>query len=234
VTAGPIASPIDRGYAICTTPRSGSNFLCSILTSTGVLGRPREYFNGVSMARRNEGYPQDPEGQFGAILERGATPNGVYGVKVFPFQFDRAKETRWAQRLPSLRFISLTRLDVLGQAVSYARATQTKVWSVHDAPQGEPAYDFQTINNTMIRLLQMRMRWSYFFGRHETPVLHLTYEHVVQHPREATAAVAAFMGLGEPAKFDPTWVDIVRQSDALNDEWRARFLAESRDLARFD
>ncbi|TPL71848.1 hypothetical protein FJ941_28635 [Mesorhizobium sp. B2-3-13] len=35
-----------RGYSICTSPRSGSNFLCQHLSSTGVLGHPLEYFNG--------------------------------------------------------------------------------------------------------------------------------------------------------------------------------------------
>ena len=34
-----------RGYAICTEPRSGSVFLCRLLRSTGVLGKPTEYFN---------------------------------------------------------------------------------------------------------------------------------------------------------------------------------------------
>ena len=33
-----------RGYAICGERRSGSLFLCNILTSTGVLGNPSEFF----------------------------------------------------------------------------------------------------------------------------------------------------------------------------------------------
>ena len=31
-------------YLICTTPRSGSTFLSEALASTGVAGRPEEYF----------------------------------------------------------------------------------------------------------------------------------------------------------------------------------------------
>lgn len=37
---------LPRGFAICTAPRSGSNFLSQLVASTGQLGRPREYFNG--------------------------------------------------------------------------------------------------------------------------------------------------------------------------------------------
>jgi LPS sulfotransferase NodH len=48
-----------KGYAICATPRSGSNFLSQLLESTGRLGRPLEYFNGP--ARRELTWPDYPE-----------------------------------------------------------------------------------------------------------------------------------------------------------------------------
>lgn len=31
-------------YLVCATPRSGSTFLCHILTNTGIAGKPEEYF----------------------------------------------------------------------------------------------------------------------------------------------------------------------------------------------
>ena len=34
-----------KGYAICTTIRSGSTWLSELLASTGQLGRPAEYFS---------------------------------------------------------------------------------------------------------------------------------------------------------------------------------------------
>src|SRR5947209_10247439 len=77
-----------RGYAICTQPRSGSNLLCQVLSSTDQLGYPLEYFNGPG--RRALGlpdFPDAPELQVKAILRLGMTPNGVYGVKLFASQF---------------------------------------------------------------------------------------------------------------------------------------------------
>ena len=111
-----------RGYAICTVPRSGSNFLCQLLTSTGRLGRPLEWFNGP--ARRtldHPGYPDDPEAQIAAILDLGRTANGVYGVKLFPNQFAEVEHTRWTERLPNLQYIHLRRNDLLASALSWAR-----------------------------------------------------------------------------------------------------------------
>ena len=50
-----------RGYAICTAPRSGSNFLCQLLAGTGLLGRPLEYFNGPGRRYFDDpSYPDDP------------------------------------------------------------------------------------------------------------------------------------------------------------------------------
>ena len=109
-----------RGYAICTSPRAGSNFLCQNLTSTGVLGRPSEYFNGAARRALDDPlYPDEPADQIRWILTKGATPNGVYGVKLFAHQQDRiAPHLSWTQALPALHFIYLERRDLLGQALS--------------------------------------------------------------------------------------------------------------------
>jgi LPS sulfotransferase NodH len=43
-------------YIVCATPRSGSTLLCELLKSTGVAGRPEEYFE----ARADTGLPPRP------------------------------------------------------------------------------------------------------------------------------------------------------------------------------
>jgi trehalose 2-sulfotransferase len=43
-------------YLICTTPRSGSTFLCEALAGTGVAGRPEEYFQQLAAT----GLPRRP------------------------------------------------------------------------------------------------------------------------------------------------------------------------------
>src|SRR5579863_2506138 len=129
-----------RGYAICGERRSGSNFLCSLLASTGMLGVPTEYFCAEAMHRRGiPDYPADPEGQLQTILKLGATPNGIYGLKLHSVEFDAVKGTRWPERLPLLSFVHLDRLDVLGQALSWVRASQTDQWTSFHTPGAEPA-----------------------------------------------------------------------------------------------
>src|ERR1700761_2014745 len=38
----------DRAYLVCSTQRSGSTYLCSLLASTGVAGNPLEFFEATA------------------------------------------------------------------------------------------------------------------------------------------------------------------------------------------
>ena len=228
------ATSAQRGYAICTEPRSGSIYLCQLLASTGVLGVPTEYFNVQTMRWRGHAdYPTDPEAQLAAITELGATPNGVYGVKIFSQQFRAVAATRWAERLPSLSFLHLTRLDALGQAISHVRAMQTQQWTVRSTAHGAPRYDFGAIKDELVRLLNAQAGWSYYLARNGAPVLHIVYEQMIAAPQQTVDAVAKFVGLGEPASVDPSQLRVTPQRDALNAEWRERFVAEARGLGSF-
>lgn len=217
-----------RGYAICTSPRTGSNFLCEVLLSTGVLGRPREYFNANGRRFHDDpNYPDDPVEQFGRILTMGATPNGVYGLKVFPDQHDLvAKTCAWTKLLPNLKFITLERRDVLGQALSWARAAQTGQYR-SSVPVLKPAiYDGALIHKFIYEAIKDRARWSVFFARTGLEPLPVFYEDVVANPQAEVDRIAGFVGHCGPATVRPHMVEARIQRDALMDEWRGRFRAE--------
>ncbi len=61
-------------YLVCATQRSGSTLLCELLKTTGVAGRPEEYFE----AERDTGAPPHP----GRYLE-GLPPTGA-GIRADP------------------------------------------------------------------------------------------------------------------------------------------------------
>jgi LPS sulfotransferase NodH len=217
-----------RGYAICTEQRSGSSYLCQVLASTGVLGQPLEYFNGRGMASFRPAYPQDADGQLREILRQGATENGVYGVKLFSADYDRLAKGG-LQRLPNLRFISLVRRDLLGQAISVTRLVQTNQSHADAAPMGEPAYDPVHIKREIHRLAWGQARWAAFFARCGIVPLYLEYDEISSHPQETADKVARLIGLGEGAQ-----VYTRVQRDAISEEWRARFIAGSHDPSFLD
>jgi trehalose 2-sulfotransferase len=96
-----------RTYFVCATPRSGSTLLCRSLATTGVAGRPEEYFERL----RHSGLPREPREYFKGVddasllrllpetrpgdstgadpardlrrcLAEGTTPNGVFAAKL--------------------------------------------------------------------------------------------------------------------------------------------------------
>ena len=108
-------SPPSRGYAICGTARSGSTYFCELLSSTGRLGVPTEYFSHSAMLWRDRNYPADPRLQFEAVKSKGATPNGIYGVKIFtPHLAAIGGVVDPLRELPNLKFVRLRRRDRLG------------------------------------------------------------------------------------------------------------------------
>jgi LPS sulfotransferase NodH len=225
------------GYALCTEARSGSTWLCRLLASTGVLGRPTEYFNAaaVRLVRSIADYPTDPEQQVSLIPTLGATPNGVYGLKLFSHHFDGVRSTRWAERLPGLCFVHLERRDLLAQAISHCRAMQTQQWSSSQQSLAEPVYRGEMIGAELVRLIQAQARWRYFLARNAPRQVHLFYEDALRNPQGAIAAIGRLVGLEQTPRIDPgvlSGLDI--QRDELSQAWRRRYLSENHDLTRFD
>jgi LPS sulfotransferase NodH len=137
-------------------------------------------------------------------------------------------------RLPSLLLIYLERLDLLGQALSHVRALQTRKWAARSSEQAQPYYDRNHITGKLLRPATANARWRYFFARNGLSVLHLSYEQLTQHPQSTIYAIARAKGVQEPVPIDPSqFAYLTVQRDALSDEWRARFIAESRNLTAF-
>ena len=82
-----------RNYVLCSSPRSGTTLLASLLISTGVMGWPDEFLRGDGGSGHPDykPYPTDFQQQIRIMLEAGATPNGVCGLKMFPEHFDSTR-----------------------------------------------------------------------------------------------------------------------------------------------
>ncbi|HEY0382100.1 MAG TPA: Stf0 family sulfotransferase [Candidatus Elarobacter sp.] len=219
-----------RGYAICTIGRSGSNWLCEMLSSTDRLGYPQEYFSTAGRRRfLDPAYPDDPCEQIRWILTRGASPNGVYGLKVFPSHLDTiAGRVRWADALPRLSYVHLVRADVLGQAISLTRANQTGRFRSTLTQLAAPHYDGEAISANIRLFAHHDARWVAFFARNAIAPLRLTYESVAADPIAAVASIAGLMDVRD-SRMDVSRVEQEVSRDEVSESWRRRFLAEHAD-----
>jgi len=228
------SDPAKRGYAICTSGRSGSNLLCQYLSSAGVLGNPLEYFNGSGRRRLGyPAYPDDPSQQIGWILTEGATPNGIYGLKIFPAHLEHVeKSIAWTEMLPDLKFVLLKRRDILGQALSAVRAMQTDQWRSSMPAQGPAVYDGAQIYERLQNAVRDYARWDIFLARKAVVPTIIVYEDLLADPQSAVDQVADLFGLRGQARVASERVDLKIQRDAITEEWRTRFHADMATATR--
>lgn len=216
-----------RGYVIATTPRSGSNFLCQALASTGLLGQPLEYFNpGGRRALEAPNFPDAIADQVQWVLTKGASANGVYALKAFPNQFSAAlRQFDLFAYLPELYFVRLMRRDLLGQAISWARALHSEQYRSTQMPKATPRYDSRLIAKLMVDIACANTSWDIFLARTgiNAPVLY--YEDIEADPSIAVAQIAEMVRV-ERAKVDLSRIDLQPQRNNETEAWRARFIAE--------
>ncbi|MEV4622737.1 Stf0 family sulfotransferase [Asanoa sp. NPDC049573] len=238
-------------YLICGTPRTGSTLLCGLLRDTGVAGRPESYFRvpGEDMWADRWRLPRDEHGAFDyrdylrAAIAEGTTPNGVFAARVMWGTLDELVAKLGAvhgdrrsgadldlltRAFGRLRFVHLWREDTVAQAVSWARAEQTRFWQHGDAvsPGREPRFDFGQIHDLVQTIGEHNDAWRNWFTTFGVRPHTVRYEDLTTEIDRVTGGILAFLGLDPPAgqAFVPRHR---RQADQLNHDWVSRYRARA-------
>lgn len=202
-------------YAIFSSPRTGSNYLCARLNNLEHrLGIPMEYLHADAIrlmgARLFPGAvgPVRLERYLDAVARVRTTRDGWFGVKIQPDQLFPLFEgdiTRVVRFLGSFdRLIFMTRADKLGQAVSGAIALATNEWFNFGEepamgnpdvallfPQIDRLHRHYVAEEALIAELRRKIA-----GRSQ---LHIAYEEIQEFPQQAFQRVAAYLGLENTA-----------------------------------
>jgi LPS sulfotransferase NodH len=214
-----------------------------LLTSSGVAGRPESYFREPDQHAWAErfGVPVADDGSFdyraftAAALRAGTTPNGVFAARIMWGTMGPVVEGL-DQGRPRLRdldvlvdafgplqLVHLRREDVVGQAVSWARAEQTGYWHRGDsAAAGEPRLDLNQINALVSTIHDHNAAWDSWFAAQDVNPLVVTYEHLVADPRKAVHRVLRSVGESPPPGWRPA-SSHERQADEVNANWVRRY-----------
>jgi trehalose 2-sulfotransferase len=225
----------NRGFALCSYARSGTNLLCRAMEATGKLGSAQEFFHPRAMQiPGGKPYPKSPTGQITQILSEGRTANGVYGVKIFCRDIDHLFAFDWVQALPKLQFVHLERRDILRQAISCVRANQTGQWHGGQPVNAAPHFDLRAISNELTRFARDRARWQLFFARNGISPLWLVYEDLEKDLSAAIRNIADLVGVPDLPDILPPGPKFTVQRDSLTEEWRERFFDEVRDFTLLD
>lgn len=212
-------------YVICSCPRTGSHLLAEALAAIGA-GRPREYLNpitsqGNAMVPRPRFLEPDPDGYFQRIRGEN-TVDGIFGIKVHYPQlavFDGGA-VGLVRLLPAARYVSVTRRRTLRQAVSYAKATQSRVWRAGLREHRRPRFNHLRIIKHLLFVAQEVEQWERFYQRHGIKPLRLVYEELDEDYGATMRRVIGFLGLEADVPPRP----LARQADQITEEWVDRSL----------
>ena len=231
----PRREPPSTPFLLASVPRTGSTLLSLLLWRTGCLGAPLEYLNFVAggpfgFAARS---PDAQQRLWDSVIRRRTSPNGVFGAKVFPQQFEELQAInpelltlaiRTLLPAGNRRVVELRRRNRAAHAISYARASLSGVWRKEQerAGAGEPEYSAQAVANAEKLIAQQEERWQAMYRDLAIEPLVVWYEDVATSPDGVVGAVAEYLEV----ELDPGAMvqvpAIERQEQAGARQWAER------------
>lgn len=219
-----------QNYLLATTQRTGSHYLAYLLARIGIVGVPFEYLN-AHISRRElvaRGRPIDDASELRLVEEmkrRRTGSAGWFGTKAHWHTWEsRMANPAIMQLVQPVRFIALSRVDRLAQAVSLAIAEQTDVW-VNSAPDIAiaPTYSEAHIDSARARLSNEHEAWERYFGERNADVLRLDYESLLADPAKAVDAVLDHLGVSAPQLTPRDLPRMYPRSSGVHQEWLRRY-----------
>jgi LPS sulfotransferase NodH len=200
---------------ICTSPRTGSFFLCRQMHLCG-LGVPHEYFNplhisiiGPRLGLAELSSPSAMEEDNGLVeqyfrrLSQRRTLNGVFAIKLQNWELERYLSAPSAKDLfAGAWFVHLYRNDLLAQAISCHFARLTGKWGFDDTVTSPPCqtpnfFDFDKIDDEIEFLSYEHQAWRCFFARNGIQPFQVCFEQFCLAPQRILRDLAAWIGVPE-------------------------------------
>lgn len=215
-------------YCLAFFNRSGSNLLANYLRGTPFFSGFHEQLNFDTVKKKALQWGCDNFPDY--IIEattRFSKGRFVHGFKASVDQLmmlERFGIPRMYQ--DGMKIIHITRDDLIGQAISYQIASQTKKWSSRQIgimPEDAVCFDPEKISS-LVQAAQYSANAIVMFAEiFDVPRLHVTYEMLVRNPLGVLEKVAEFTQQ-DTMEWSVKEPDIERQASELNDSFRARYL----------
>ncbi len=245
-----------QSYVICTSPRSGSTLLCSLLAATGRAGDPDSHFHTPSRAAWLKNYDLKAEAfaderalltaLFDAGRAAGSGDTALFGLRLqresAPYFFQQlallhpevpSDRDRFRTTFGETFFIHLTRGDKLGQAISLIKAMQTGLW--HKAPDGTELERLSEPQDPEYDAGKIAHHLAELTGFDKAWMTWFADEGIdplrVSYEELSADPSAVLARILEGLELDSAIAQAVRPgvaklSDATSQEWRRRFLAK--------
>ncbi|MCA9921510.1 MAG: hypothetical protein KC421_04015 [Anaerolineales bacterium] len=241
----------NTSYIICATPRCGSHLLAEALQTTGIAGKPDEYFhtNKYGQLQNEAGNIAEIYGKKSLeafrelVWELGSSPNGVFGI-ILHWNYLHHVVNNY-QSLPQYqnlnaaelfdaifhhpKYIWIQRRDKVHQAISWIKASQTGVWIQSKNAKSKPkqakelAYDYFKIDLHYNFFVESEKAWADFFAAHQIEPFIVIYEDLVEKYEQTRLDLLDFLQIS----YDDTTAfaerKLQKQGDSLNEIWAQKY-----------
>ncbi|GLR68883.1 hypothetical protein GCM10010909_35650 [Acidocella aquatica] len=220
--------PPGKFLFLCFTNRCGSNYLAHLLATTGAFNEAGEFFNAETVLEHSRPRGLRSLGAYFATLYHLLPHERHIAAKAGVDQLAMLADAGILDALgPRAQFVLMERQDRLGQAVSRVIAMQTGRFTTAQAanvPDDDLVYSRAAIAGELEKIALANALFYAFFAANGIAPVHTTYEDVLGAPAPVMARIAAAMG-DDALMARPEQVQISRQANAVNQQWRLRYLA---------
>ncbi|MFD1794878.1 hypothetical protein FQV27_05665 [Paracoccus aurantiacus] len=223
---------------ILFTNRCGSNLLADYLLHTGRYAGLTEALNGPHVAEISQrigvdSFPEYVRREANSACHSAARQTGnespVFGVKASSSQL--AMLLRWniTKMFNGLVIYHAVRQDIIGQAISMVIANSTGKWisSMEAETADAPEYSYDEIHRWVNRFTLENASGHLLAASLNTPRRTFVYEGFSKDPLPGVRAAVEMLGQ-DASDISVSEPSIQRQSNALNEEFRHRYLADVR------
>jgi len=218
-------------YLLAFSNRSGSNLLADYLRTTPYFSGFHEQLNHSTVTTQAELWGARTFPDLIRIgTEKLAKGKPIYGFKASWDQILMLHRFRIPAMYNGTRIIHITRNDILGQAVSYQIAHQTKRWTSKQKGEAiEPVYDRDQISHLIGSTQMSANAIQALCTIFDIPRIHVTYEELTKRPRRVVQRIGTFAGV-DLSSWTCGTPKIEQQANHVNDQFRARYIEETRNL----
>lgn len=218
-------------YYILSGPRTGSTWLCRLLSETRVLGRPAEHYllpQGERVIDTNNKTQQKflSKEFTDDLIDNRSTPNNIFGAKGSPFGL-RAMRSH----LEPVQVIFLQRRDVIMQAISFYLRDSNNDWKTEQSAKikcEDIKYDNTGLFEAYSRIvLGNSARYNFCAINHIYP-LSIYYEDLYRDPTSWIQYIGNYIGVSvDIGSIDRYEGSMLRTQGSY--EWKDIFIKENID-----
>lgn len=187
-------------YVVYFTARSGSSWLTDVVTKTGALGEPGEWFNPNFVPNIAEALGATDMDSYVHLVKRRFTHGGVFGVEITSHQLKRifGEYPAFDAYFPGAKSIWLIRRDIVAQAVSLAKMVTTEVSHTAHSDTGAQlaadekfTYDAEVIQKWLKHLHNGEIQTEAWIGEFNLDPLRICYEDMMAIGAEGAVNVVS-------------------------------------------